>query len=355
MKKKFDLKKMFNLKKLKLKFKGIRFKEKLLYFTPTRYKQIIKKQIKYAGLKPEFINRFLTFSILFSTAFALIFAFDLWIFGFESIALPLGFISGLTVFAIIQVSVVLIADSRALQVENILPDALQLMAANIRAGMTVDKAIWLSARPEFGVFEEEIRKAGAKSVAGKPLNIALMEMAETIKSDILNKTIKLIIEGIEAGGELAQLLEETANNIRVKEVLRKEIKSSVTAYSIFILFATIIGAPALFSISLFFVQTMAKLWAPEVLGGVQIRGEFSGGGFLSKASGPQITPDQLFWFAIACLGVMGFFGSLTIGLIQSGKEKNGLKFIPLLMAGSIIMFLLFHNVVSALFGSFFLL
>jgi len=331
------------------------FKKRLFYFTPRRYKQLLAKEIKYAGLQPNFVNRFLTFSILFSVSFAIILGFDTWVFGFENIAIPIGLVGGIVVFAILQISIVLIADSRALQVENILPDALQLMAANVRAGMTVDKAIWLSARPEFGIFEEEIRRAGAKSVAGKPLKVALTEMTETIKSEILTKTVKLIIEGIEAGGELAQLLEETANNIRVKQVLKKEIKSSVTAYSIFILFATVLGAPALFSISLFFVETMTRLWAPDILGGVTIRGEFTGGGFLSHASGPTITPDQLFWFAIACLSIMGFFGSLTIGLIQTGKEKDGLKFIPLLMVGSILMFLLAHTIISNVFSGFFLI
>jgi hypothetical protein len=315
----------------------------------------MSQQIKYAGMKPTFVNRFLTFSLLFSTAFTIILIFDMWVFGFPDIAIPVGLVGGIVIFAIIQVSVVLIADSRAAQVEKILPDALQLMAANVRAGMTVDKAIWLSARPEFGIFEEEIRRAGAKSVAGKPLNVALSEMTQTIKSDILDKTIKLIIQGMEAGGELAQLLEETANNIRVKQTLKKEISSSVTAYSIFIIFATVIGAPALFAIGVFFVETMEKLWSPDIMGGVQMRSEFTGGGFLAKASGPQITPDQLFWFAISCLTVMGFFGSLIIGLIQSGKEKDGIKFIPLLLVGSILMFLLFHSIISNLFGGFFLI
>ena len=52
---------------------------------------------------------------------------------------------------------------------------------------------------------------------------------------------------------------------------------------------------------------------------------------------------------------MGFFGSLTIGLIQSGKEKDGLKFIPLLMVGSILMFLVAHAVITNVFGSFFII
>jgi len=330
-------------------------KKKLIYFTPRKYKEVMRKQIIYAGLKQEFVTRFISFSILFSVSVGVIITFDLWLLGLGTLAFLVGIGCGILSFIILQTSVIFIADSRAEEIEKILPDALQLMGANIRAGMTIDRAIWLSARPEFGVFEDEIKRVGAKTVAGKPIEKALMEMTKRIKSDILEKTVKLIIEGIAAGGEIANLMEEIANNIRVTRSLKKEIKSSVVTYSIFILFAAVIGAPALFSIGLFFVETMTKLWTPEVLGGVEAGSGFAGGGFFSKATGPQVTPTQLFWFAIASLMVMTFFGSLIIGLIQSGKEKIGLKFIPLLMSGAIIVFFVVHFVISLIFGGFFLM
>jgi len=337
------------------KIKKLRLKEKLLYFTPKKYRDIIKREMRYAGLKEGFANRFIAFSFLFSLGLACVIMFDLWMFGLGNVGTMIGIVIGALSFVILQISIILIADSRASEVEKVLPDALQLMAANIRAGMTIDRAIWLSARPEFGILEEEIRRVGAKTIGGKPLKVALKEMTKGIKSEILDKTVKLIIEGIEAGGELAHLLEETANNIRVTQSLKKEIKSSVTTYSLFILFAAVLGAPVLFSISLFFVETMTKLWSPEVLGNVEVTGAGFGGGFFAKATGPQITPSQLFWFAISTLMVTTFFASLIIGLIQTGKEKNGIKFIAPLMLGAIAVFLLARYVVGYFFGSLFII
>ncbi|MFQ6055173.1 MAG: type II secretion system F family protein, partial [Methanosarcinales archaeon] len=140
-----------------------------------------------------------------------------------------------------------------------LPDVLQLISANVRAGMTVDKAIWLSARPEFGILEEEVRKVGAKTMGGKPINLALKEMSKKIKSKILDRTVKLIIEGIESGGDLAKLLDETSSNIRTTQSLRKEIRSSVMMYSIFILFAAVLGAPML-QLVLLLVDLVLQEW-----------------------------------------------------------------------------------------------
>jgi flagellar protein FlaJ len=350
MKSKESKKKLEGFKK---RLKELRIKEKLFYFTPMKYKQALIRQLRYAGLRDEITERFIGFTFFFSICLGLVIALDLFLIGWGINGIVIGLGMGGLILAIIQILIILIADSRAAEVEKVLPDALQLMSANIRAGMTVDRAIWLAARPEFGILEDEIRKVGAKTVGGKPIKVALLEIKQRIKSDILDKTVRLIIEGIESGGELAHLLEETANNIRTTQALKREIKASVTTYSIFILFAAVLGAPALYAISLFFVEVMTKLWSPEVLGGIKVTGSTMGGGMLSRASAPQITTDQLFWFAISSIAVTTFFGSLIIGLIQTGKEKNGLKFIPMFMIGAIAVFLLAHLLISSLFGGFF--
>ncbi|NIM47574.1 MAG: hypothetical protein GTN40_05470 [Candidatus Aenigmarchaeota archaeon] len=327
----------------------------IYYLTPKRYRDFFKKQIRYAGVKESTTNRIVGISYFLSILLAINFSFIFLLFGFG----PLGFLMGLGIgFGVIICTYLIfmfVADSRANQIEKVLPDALLLMSANIRAGMTVDRAIWLSARPEFGVLEEEIKKVGARTMGGKPLKIALTEMTKNIKSKILNRTVKLLLEGIKSGGEIAHLLEETANNIRINQTLKKEIKSSVMTYSIFILFAAVIAAPFLFSISLFFVDTMTSLWGSASFGAGVTGTTMGVGGPFQKARGPQINVADLLWFSISTLAVTAFFGSLSIGLIQSGKEKNGLKFIPVLLIGSISVLLISQIVVKMLFGSFFAL
>ena len=337
------------------KVKNIRLRERLAFFTPKRYKEALKKQLIYAGIREEIIGRFIGFSFFFTIFLGFVMAFDFWLIGWGLNGILLGIGVGIFLLIVIQLSVILIADARAAEIEKVLPDALQLMSANVRAGMTVDRAIWLSARPEFGVLEEELKRAGTKTVGGETIKDALMEIASRVKSDLLEKTFRLVIEGIESGGELAHLLEETANNVRTVQSLRKEIKTSVTTYSIFIFFAAVLGAPALYAISLFFVEIMTKLWSPKVLGGVTATGATMGGGMLSKAGAPTISIDQLFWFATLSITITTLFGSLIIGLIQTGKEKNGIKFIPVLTFGALIVFVAAQYIIKMLFGGFFVM
>ena len=81
---------------------------------------------------------------------------------------------------------------KARQVEAVLPDALQLMSSNIRAGLTTDKALILAARPEFGALEEEIRRVGKETMAGRNLTDALSRMTLHIKSADLSRTVELL-------------------------------------------------------------------------------------------------------------------------------------------------------------------
>ena len=62
---------------------------------------------------------------------------------------------------------VLKADGKGKSVETILPDALLLMAMNIKSGMTTDRALMMSALTEFGPLQKELNAAGKQILAGK--------------------------------------------------------------------------------------------------------------------------------------------------------------------------------------------
>lgn len=328
-------------------------KKDLYYLAPKKYREFFKSQIMYAGIKEASTNRIVGISYALSIILFLNSTIIFFLFGFGLMSILMGLGVGFAVIIFTYLFFMLIADSRANQIEEVLPDALQLISANVRAGMTIDRAIWLSARPEFGVLEDEIKMVGARTMGGKPLKVAFNEMTKTVKSSILDRTIKLLLEGIESGGELAHLLEEIASNVRTTQTLKKEIKASVMTYSIFILFAAVIAAPFLFSISIFFVDTMSTLWGSAGLSTGMTGSTMGMGSMLQKAKSPQISVDDLFWFSVAALSVSSFFGSMTIGLIQSGKEKNGLRLIPLMLIASIAILIIALTVVKMLFKGFF--
>ncbi|MFB6088882.1 MAG: type II secretion system F family protein [Candidatus Aenigmatarchaeota archaeon] len=313
------------------------------------YTDSLEDILNYAGLYETSALRFSGFMLLYSIAVGITsFSLSFILFG-PLLSIPIGIIGFVGFQGLVYIILVLTADSRAGTVEEILPDALLLMAANIRAGMSMDRAIWLSARPEFGPLEEEIKRVGRKVFSGTTMEKALLDMNTRIKSDIMDRAVRLITEGIKSGGEMAHLLEETASDIRNSQAMQKEVKSNVMMYSMFIIFASVLGSPLLFSISLYFVETTNELWGAQMSGSQ--KGFEKMGGFI-KMEGPQITVGELQLFSIACILLTTVSGSLLIGLIQNGESKTGLKYAPIMAGGGLAVFFISKFLVSSIFGAF---
>jgi flagellar protein FlaJ len=225
--------------------------------------------------------------------------------------------------------------ARLKKIEEVFPDVIQLMSSNLRAGMTIDRAFILSARPEFYPLDEEILKAGKEITTGKDVASAMMDMSKRIGSEKIAKTMMLIISGIKAGGNLSTLLEQTASNMREKEFLEKRASSNVLMYVIFIFFAVGIGAPILFGLSSILVEVIITIvkTLPNTSGS-QISLPFS---FRDIGLSTQF----IVYFSVVFVIVTDIISSLVIGLVNTGSEKSGLKYlIPLLILSLSIFFVI---------------
>jgi len=317
------------------------------------------------------------------------------------------------VWVVIYAVLIMMADKRTDEVEGTLPDVLQIVGANISAGMTPYNALWVSARKEFGALAEEIKLAQRETLGGKPFTDALTDMSKRVRSNILQRTIRLIIQGMKAGGELPNILQGIGSDIRQMRLLQKEMAANTMSYTLFILFGMILGAPLLFSVSIQFVDIMNRFQpegintealsnaqASPMAGGMQGfdvislgRGgcprDFDKDGIADKwekehglspkntsdamkidpetnlpylieyqqtaepLPGSCITAGYLSTFAMIALLSVAFFGSLLVGLIRSGKQSAGLKLAPLLIVVTLGMFWLMNTGMSFFFGSMF--
>jgi hypothetical protein len=256
--------------------------------------------------------------------------------------------------AILQVvGLYLKGNKRAKEIEKVLPDALQLIAANIRAGMTPDRAIWVSARAEFGALEKEFKRVGAETLGGETLSTAFLNMGERVRSVVLKRTVKLIVEGLESGGQLATLLAETANEIRSLQLMEKEMTASVAMYTMFISFASLVGAPLLYGISTFFMEILTKMTADIGIGDISSQATTMGVRTMSVAA--TISPAFLFKFALLAVTITTFFAALMIGLIKRGDEKQGFIYAPLFVTVGLLVFWIVRHLVMSMFGDLLIL
>lgn len=232
---------------------------------------------------------------------------------------------------------------RVKEVEDVLGDYLQLVAANVESGMTIEQSLWYAVRPKFGILSKEIENVAKKAMSGTDLSTALIEFGESYDSDLLKRSLRILIEGLEAGGKLAELLNKISWNIKETQILRKEIAANVTSYSMFISFSSLLAAPFLYALSYQLINIMtiitSKINLPEATGAISL--PISGGAIGISASDFRI-------FAIISLIVTAFFSAVIVSTVKKGNVKAGFKSIPIYMIIVIVLFLM----ISSILGGF---
>jgi len=314
-----------------------------LKFYPKKLREMYEKNIKNSGINippEEYHNRilFISFIFLIITSVILFLLKKNVLYSFIVFIL-------LNIFFYFRIS--LKASARIKKMEKVFPDVVSLMASNLRSGITIDRAFLLSARPEFSPLDEEILKTGKDIVTGRGVEYALKNMSDRIDSEKISKVISLIISGLNAGGNMSDLLEQTSSNMKEKEFIEKRAASTILMYVIFIFFAVGVGAPVLFALSSILVEIVIDISAriPEV-SAAQLDLPFT---FRKVAVSSQF----VIYFSLFFILMTDLISSLVIGLVNKGEGKAGLRyFIPLALFSLGIFFIVRAILSKFLIGAF---
>ncbi|MBW3015315.1 type II secretion system F family protein [Candidatus Woesearchaeota archaeon] len=240
---------------------------------------------------------------------------------------------------------------RTKEIERVLPDYLSIVSSNLESGMTVNKALWEAATPEFGVLTKEIKLAAKQVTTGQDLMTALKKFNDKYDSLILNRAVDLIIEGIQSGGELAEIINKVVDNIEQTIYLKKEMEAASLSYVIFITIIVTVIAPFLFALSYNLLLVVTKIATrvvlPQGAGGV-------GGAMAILSSITNISMDPVDFqnFGYLSISIIALFSSMIISIINKEKIIGGLKYIPIFIVVSGIFFWLFSQGLASLFGGF---
>ena len=218
---------------------------------------------------------------------------------------------------------------------------------NLKSGLTVDQALLSSARPEFGAFAKELNRIGKEVTTGKSLEKALMDSTKRINSEKYLKTMELISSGLRSGGELAKLLDNTSSNLKHQKIVDEKVRSSVMMYVIFIFFAICFGAPILFGLSSFLTDVMRDIFTKVDLPTASASNISMP---MINFSGIEISQGFIMTYIIIAIILSGVMGGFIMGLITKGKEKYGFRYIPILIAASLLVFFLVRLVISSMLG-----
>ncbi|MFW5746188.1 MAG: type II secretion system F family protein [Nanoarchaeota archaeon] len=260
-----------------------------------------------------------------------------------------AFLSVFILFFFAYLILYFIADRRTTKANDVLPDVLKMMSANLRAGMTPYQAMRAAATKEFDPLGQEFLAATNKSIGNVSFEDMVMEIPAHFNSAALSRSLKLFTSSLRSGGRIADLLDELALDISERKSLKNEMVTNTKTNGMFIMFTIIVGTPLLLAISIYFVDVVSGLQAVSGGGG-------GVAGFGLGGLGGEIVISSSFLTAVAygILFLTGLFACMFMGAMIDGDPKKGMKMSPIVVGASFLVFFISRYAISYFLGSGFM-
>jgi flagellar protein FlaJ len=268
---------------------------------------------------------------------------------YPPIAGAAGLVAGAIFVAVIYMILEYQIEGRKTRIEAMLPDYFQITSANLRSGIALDKALLLSARPEFGFLSEEIKEMNKRIYGGENFETALQDFAARYRSYELTHAVRMMTEALHYGGAMADLIEQIAKNMRSNQLVQKEITGQLFMYSLFIAFAGLVAAPVLYGLTSQMIVVTDTIWKGILStspGGIPNIGT----SFI-KPTPPKISPGTYYDFSIAAIVIITGFASLIMSAISSGSAVRGIRYMPIFIGLGIMIFIVMQHVIAGMFSS----
>lgn len=312
--------------------------------------RFISDELDLAGIKTT-ANTFIGIAIIGWIIITVLVSFSLVL--FVSMQFGLAFIAGMGMSVMYEVILYsyleLMIEQRKSFVEEVLPDYLQLTAANMRSGVSLSMAMNMAVRPEFKYFSDDIRLFGKQLYSGETMANAFNNLAAKYRSVVLKRTVRVIIQAEQYGGGMADLLNQIAKDLRGQQIVQKEVAGQLFMYTIFIAFAALIGAPTLYGLTNQMITVTSNVWSKISVNSLSNLPSI--GISFVKLSKPLITPQGYYIFSVAAIIIITGFGSFIISSITSGATIRGIRYMPVFIVLGLIIFFIVSTVMGGLFAS----
>jgi len=220
---------------------------------------------------------------------------------------------------------------RIQKIDGIFPDFVRDLAESRRAGMTFTKAILFASKGEYGILTPEIKKISQQVSWGGSVSDALESFAQRVNTKSIRRTITLIIEASNSGGNVADVLDVAAKDAREIKMLEAERRTNMASYVVVIYVGMFVFLAIVLILCTSFIPAMVGSEGSQGMQGVM------GGG--NNASQEEISGV----FYLACL-VQAFGSALVAGVFEDGRYTSSVKHIFIMVFVTWIMFKLLLGV-----------
>ncbi len=224
-------------------------------------------------------------------------------------------------------------ERRVGELEESLPDALRQMSTTLRAGVSMDGAFEDVAESDYGALSEEFERTLAQVRRGRSMSGAIRAMAERSKSDLFERAFFLIVEGMERGAEIADVMEAVSEDIRETHSIQRERQSSTMQQIMFLLAAALFAAPFITGL----VVSLGGIFSEVIPSGVSGAGGAAGGAGITQMGG-NVLPSGTRIIVPIFLAIESSITALAVGVIRYGDVIKGMMYIAPFAAAALLVF-----------------
>lgn len=212
-------------------------------------------------------------------------------------------------------------------IDKNIPRFLREVAEAGRSGLTLTRAIEVSAERKYGPLSKELQRVATQLSWGISLEDALKSFAERVETTLARKTAQLIIEVSRSGGDVQEVLESINKHVGDLYLLERERKGAIKPYIAIIYVAAMI-----------FLMTdilLIKTFFSQIANLQDIQQEVATGALLTISLDVPTLSKVLFHTSI----IQSLFGGLVAGKMGEGTVGAGLVHCLILIAVSFLSFL----------------
>lgn len=327
-------------------------------FIPKHFRPLIRTYLLKAGYDEVPYQRFGTLFLIGGFLSVAVFLALIWD-RLEGLNLFVTFLITFLSFAVIMLSITFLVTTasyfflnikiykRTKELEDRLPDYLSLVSTNLKGGLSFEKSLWASIKPEFGILAREITIVSKKVLTGNDVIEAMNDFSMKYDSPILRRSVNLIIGEIESGGRIVDVIDRVIENLRKTRNLKEEMAAATVSYMVFIGVIVIAIAPGLFALAFQLLNIIIGFTGTISTSSTGVAGSFFGGGGVGKSS---INPGDFKTFSIFALSLVAIFSSFIISIIERGDIRGGLRYTVAFLMGSVIFYFIFLKILTGLFS-----
>ena len=216
-------------------------------------------------------------------------------------------------------------------IDNNLPRLLREIAESGRTGLTLIRAIEVSADRDYGPLTPELKRLLAKISWGSTLEEAMQTFAKRAKTKLAQRVSTLIVEVSRSGGDTQEIMEQVNKHVNELQTIDRERYAQMRPYAVvvYVAFAVFLFADIILIREFF--EPMAAIHTQALAAG-------GGGGIFG---GPGLDLKGLDTTLFHATVIEGILGGLVAGKMSESHLGAGLKHSLLLILISFLSFFLF--------------